>query len=155
MPSNKIQHTQRDEQTAAFCEVFTEFSQDLRQILQDSVTNTVRALLHAQNQAQPQRPNWNNLVFDEDSEGDDDNSFAVGNQQRGNQQQALGNVLRGENHRWESGFRFDLPEFSGSVKPEDFLDWLSATEELLEFKSVPVNKRVPLVATRFRSRASA
>ena len=41
------------------------------------------------------------------------------------------------------------------MKPEEFLDWLSATEELLEFKSVHVNKRVPLVATRFGSRASA
>ncbi|XP_010484739.1 PREDICTED: uncharacterized protein LOC104763013 [Camelina sativa] len=155
MPPKKIQQQNRDEQTSAFREVFTEFSQDLRQIMQDSVANTVRAVLQAQAQARPIQPNRNDPVFDADSEGDDDNPFAGGNQQHGNQQRALGDVLGGENHRWESGFRLDLPEFSGSLKPEEFLDWLSATEELLDFKSVPGDKRVPLVATRFRGRASA
>jgi hypothetical protein len=35
------------------------------------------------------------------------------------------------------------------------IDWLIVVEEVLEFKGVPENKRVSLVATRFRERAAA
>ena len=48
-----------------------------------------------------------------------------------------------------------IPEFRGSVQPEEFLDWLVAVEEVLDFKEVPENNRVSLVATRFRGRAAA
>ena len=41
------------------------------------------------------------------------------------------------------------------MRAEEFLDWIFAVEEVLEFKEVPANKRVPLVATRFRGRAAA
>ncbi|XP_058184843.1 uncharacterized protein LOC131302299 [Rhododendron vialii] len=58
-------------------------------------------------------------------------------------------------HRWEAGLKIDLPEFHGTLQPEEFLDWLFSIEEILEFKEVPENKRVPLVATRFRGRAAA
>ncbi|KAH7841827.1 hypothetical protein Vadar_034779 [Vaccinium darrowii] len=37
---------------------------------------------------------------------------------------------------------------------EEFLDWLNVVEEIMEFKEVPMERRVPLVATRFRGRAS-
>ncbi|PKI79487.1 hypothetical protein CRG98_000118 [Punica granatum] len=36
-------------------------------------------------------------------------------------------------------------EFHSSLKPEEFLDWLATVEEILEFKGVPEDKRVPLV----------
>ena len=58
-------------------------------------------------------------------------------------------------NRWEAGLKIDIPEFHGGLKAEDFLDWLFAVEEVLEFKEVPENKRVSLVATRFRGRAAA
>lgn len=58
-------------------------------------------------------------------------------------------------HRWEAGLKIGLLEFQGFLQPEEFLDWLFAIEEILEFKEVPENKRVPLVATRFRGRAAA
>jgi hypothetical protein len=35
------------------------------------------------------------------------------------------------------------------------LDWVTAVEEILEFKEVPADKCVPLVATRFLRRAAA
>jgi hypothetical protein len=41
------------------------------------------------------------------------------------------------------------------MQPEEFLDWVTAVEEILEFKEVPNDKRVPLVATKFRGRAAA
>ena len=51
--------------------------------------------------------------------------------------------------------RIEIPEFHGSLQPEEFLDCLAIVEEVLEFKDVPEDKRVQLVATRFRSRATA
>lgn len=59
------------------------------------------------------------------------------------------------NNRWESGFQIDIPEFVGTLNPEEFLDWLNMVEEILEFKQVPDEMRVTLVATRFKSRALA
>lgn len=62
---------------------------------------------------------------------------------------------RVKNRRWESGFRLDLPEFSGERPPEEFLDWLSTTEEFLTYKGVSDEMCDLLVATCFQSRASA
>jgi hypothetical protein len=58
-------------------------------------------------------------------------------------------------NRWESGFKLDIPEFSGGVQPEEFLDWVAAVEEILDFKRVPKDRRVSLVATKFWGRAAA
>lgn len=58
-------------------------------------------------------------------------------------------------HRWESSFELDLLEFNGGMEAEQFLDWLTVVEELLDFKEVPSTRRVALVATRFRGRVSA
>ncbi|KAL6504926.1 hypothetical protein OROHE_023684 [Orobanche hederae] len=57
--------------------------------------------------------------------------------------------------RWEQGFRIEIPEFTGSLDPAEFLDWLHITDDILEFKQVPEEWRVGLVATRFRGRATA
>ena len=45
--------------------------------------------------------------------------------------------------------RTEISEFRGTLKPEEFMDWLATVEEILEFKGVPEGQRVPLVATRF------
>lgn len=55
-----------------------------------------------------------------------------------------------DNRRWEAGMRIDIPEFDGdSLYPEGFIDWLAIVEEVFEFKEVPENKRVVLIATSF------
>ena len=51
--------------------------------------------------------------------------------------------------------KIDIPELHGRLVVEDFLDWINAVEDILEFKEVPEEKRVPLVATRFRGRTVA
>ncbi|GJU98403.1 reverse transcriptase domain-containing protein [Tanacetum coccineum] len=62
---------------------------------------------------------------------------------------------REDNRRWESGMRVNIPEFDGNtLNPEGFIDWLVAVEEVFEFKDVPENKRVSLIATTLRGRAS-
>jgi hypothetical protein len=41
------------------------------------------------------------------------------------------------------------------MQPEEFLDWVTAVEEILDFKRVPEDRRVSLVATKFRGKAVA
>ncbi|GKD51620.1 putative nucleotidyltransferase, ribonuclease H [Tanacetum coccineum] len=63
---------------------------------------------------------------------------------------------REDNRRWESRMRVNIPEFDGNtLNPEGFIDWLVTVEEVFEFKEVPENKRVSLIATKLRGRASA
>ncbi|GFS38358.1 hypothetical protein Acr_00g0057020 [Actinidia rufa] len=58
------------------------------------------------------------------------------------------------NSRWETGLKIDIPEFYGGLSAKDFLDWVNVVD-ILEFKEVPEEKWVHLVATRFRRRAAA
>ena len=64
-------------------------------------------------------------------------------------------VVEEDRRQWEAGMRIEIPKFQGSLQPEDFLDWLATIEEILDFKNVPDDKRVQLVATRLRGRATA
>ncbi|ESQ31031.1 hypothetical protein EUTSA_v10012218mg, partial [Eutrema salsugineum] len=57
--------------------------------------------------------------------------------------------------RWESSFKLEIPEFRGSTVAEELLDWFVTVEELLEFKRIPLNRCVPLIAIRFRDTAAA
>ena len=56
---------------------------------------------------------------------------------------------------WESGMRTKVPEFQGSLQPEEFIDCLCTTEEVMEFEVVPEEMKVPLIVTRLRGRAMA
>jgi hypothetical protein len=49
----------------------------------------------------------------------------------------------------------EIPDFSKSLKPVEYLDWSNAVEEVFELKEVPLEKRVPLVTIQFRERAAA
>ncbi|GJT01420.1 putative reverse transcriptase domain-containing protein [Tanacetum coccineum] len=54
---------------------------------------------------------------------------------------------RRDNRRWESGIRVNIPNFAGdTLSPEGFIDWLVVVEEVFDFKEVPENKRVSLIA---------
>ncbi|KAJ8628161.1 hypothetical protein MRB53_021468 [Persea americana] len=60
-----------------------------------------------------------------------------------------------DRRRWEAGMHTEVPVFHGSLQPQEFLDWICTAEKVLDFKGVPENMRVPLVATRLRGRAAA
>ncbi|XP_076910828.1 uncharacterized protein LOC143568597 [Bidens hawaiensis] len=62
----------------------------------------------------------------------------------------------GDGHRcWDAGIWIDILEFDGtSLDLEGFIYWLATVEELFEFKKVSENKRVPLISTILRGRAS-
>ena len=51
-------------------------------------------------------------------------------------------------------FKVEVPEFEGKLDPEDFLDWLHTVERIFEYKDIPDNKKVKLIALRLRKYAS-
>jgi len=51
-------------------------------------------------------------------------------------------------------FKVKVPKFEGKLDPEEFLDWLHTIERVFEYKDVPVDKKVKLVASRLRKYAS-
>jgi hypothetical protein len=64
-------------------------------------------------------------------------------------------LVQAQANQWESGFKLDIPEFNGGLQLEEFLDWIATVEEVLDFKGVPEDRRVSLVATKFWGRAAA
>ncbi|CAA7060962.1 unnamed protein product [Microthlaspi erraticum] len=147
------------ETTYAFRGIMTDFHRELRDMLRETVETTVRVVLQEQ-QRLPQNPRRQEHIFDNDGDDDDDEDLDDNNPfgELGEQplrQPAELQVQRVENNRWESGFKLDLPDFHGSQKPEEVLDWISSIEKLLEFKQVPENMCVALVATRFKGRLSS
>nr|VDD29652.1 unnamed protein product [Brassica oleracea] len=56
---------------------------------------------------------------------------------------------------WKICFKLEIPLFNGSTVAEDLLDWFVTVEEILEFKNIPRDQCVPLIAIRFCDRAAA
>jgi len=53
-----------------------------------------------------------------------------------------------------NNFKVEVPEFEGKLDPEDFLDWLHTVERVFEYKDIPEDKKVKLIALRLRKYAS-
>ena len=50
--------------------------------------------------------------------------------------------------------KVDVPEFEGKLDPEEFIDWLHTIERVFEYKDIPDDRKVKLVALRLRKYAS-
>ena len=85
---------------------------------------------------------------DQSDHEDDANPFAV----LRNRDQAQP-VLPHE--QWDRSFKIEIPEFHGSQIADDLLDWIATVDEILEFKQIPRERCVPMLAMRFRGRATA
>ncbi|GJX18063.1 reverse transcriptase domain-containing protein [Tanacetum coccineum] len=60
---------------------------------------------------------------------------------------------RKDNKRWESRMGVNILDFArDTLSPERFIDWLVAVEEVFEFKEIPENKRVSLIATKLHGK---
>ncbi|XP_013624806.1 PREDICTED: uncharacterized protein LOC106330972 [Brassica oleracea var. oleracea] len=102
----------------------------------------------------------NPLFEDADTEGDgsdDTNPFA---RHRDSRRQVRhqwddDDHVRQHDKLWESSFKVEIPEFHGGSRGEALLDCIATVDELLEFKQVPEERRVPLVAMRFRGHAAS
>ncbi|PKI73706.1 hypothetical protein CRG98_005947 [Punica granatum] len=125
--------------------------------MMEPLTQRMAALIGNQNQGNPNpNPNLNPNQEESGEELEGDNYFAdiPCRQQRGPIEDDRRCSIEDDRRRWESGMQTKIQEFHGSLKPEEFLDWLATIEEILEFKGVPENKRVPLLAIRLRYRAT-
>ncbi|GJU41104.1 reverse transcriptase domain-containing protein, partial [Tanacetum coccineum] len=52
------------------------------------------------------------------------------------------------------GIRTDLPEFDGSMHPDDFIDWIQTVERIFDIRDIPDNLKVKLVAIKLKKYAS-
>lgn len=151
-----------EEQQAEFRETLENFTATLHDALQQAITSAVTTVLQNQHNQQRQPRDIHPDYDDDDDDALHENLFAVPVRQDEDRQIRPRNnnndiVVNNNNvsKRWDSGFKLDIPEFSGTLKVEDFIDWLNIVEEVLEFKKVPDDGRVSLVATRFKARAMA
>ena len=67
---------------------------------------------------------------------------------------ALGNE-RVERAERDYRGKADLPSFNGLLRIEEFLDWLAEVERYFDYMEVPDDKKVKLIAYKFKSGASA
>ncbi|KAG5534031.1 hypothetical protein RHGRI_022247 [Rhododendron griersonianum] len=58
-------------------------------------------------------------------------------------------------YSWERNIKIELPEFNGSLNPDEFVDWINTVERVFDYEDVSEEKKVKLVAIRLKGRASA
>ena len=158
MPPRKQTPEEQQEELRATLENFTT---TLRETLLQAVETALTTVVQRQQQV-----NADNQPREEDDTDEDlpENLFAEA-EPRNNRNQVR-NVAPAEHQlnrrehqpeerRWDMGFRVEIPEFNGNLNTEEFLDWLSSIEEILEYKRVPGDQCVPLIASRFKNRAMA
>lgn len=54
----------------------------------------------------------------------------------------------------EFGIKVEIPYFEGGVHPNEFIDWLHTVERVFDFKDIPDDRKVKLVAIKFKKHAS-
>ncbi|GKV41382.1 hypothetical protein SLEP1_g48925 [Rubroshorea leprosula] len=52
------------------------------------------------------------------------------------------------------GIKIDISYFEGRLQPDEFIDWLHTVERVFEFKDIPDDKHVKLVAIKLKKHAS-
>jgi len=60
---------------------------------------------------------------------------------------------REESHEYR--MKIDLPSFNGNLQIEDFLDWVMEVERFFDYMSIHEDRKVKLVAYKFKGGASA
>ena len=51
-------------------------------------------------------------------------------------------------------FKVDIPEFEGKLDPDDFLEWIQTVERVFEYKEIPDEQKVKVIALKLRKYAS-
>nr|GFB32780.1 reverse transcriptase domain-containing protein [Tanacetum cinerariifolium] len=132
-----------------------EFEQRIMKRMEEWLGQLVDQLIDQMNDLMNNRRPRNRRREDEDEESEE-NPFGDGSS---SDEQSVLRPRRNQkedNRRWESSMRVNIPNFDGdTLNPEGFIDWLAAVEEVFEFKEVPENTRVSLIATKLCGRASA
>ena len=67
-------------------------------------------------------------------------------------------IIMGRAEQWfqasTNDFKVEVPQLKGKLDAEEFLNWLHTGERVLEYKDVPEDKEVKMVASRLRKYAS-
>ncbi|XP_020673723.2 uncharacterized protein LOC110093239 [Dendrobium catenatum] len=77
--------------------------------------------------------------------------------QEGSSDDETGRPTFGQNNRrlpHDYGIKLELPEFDGRMDPDEFIGWLQTVERILEFKEIPADRIVKLVAIKLKRAAS-
>ena len=62
---------------------------------------------------------------------------------------------RGRRHTTNfNDFKVDIPGFEGKLDPDDFIEWLQTVERIFDYKEIPDDKKVKIVALKLRKYAS-
>ncbi|KAI0514121.1 hypothetical protein KFK09_010155 [Dendrobium nobile] len=79
--------------------------------------------------------------FHQESSSDDDNA-----------RRPMVRKNKKAHHDW--GIKIELPEFDGRMDTDEFINWLQTVERVLEFKEIPADRIVKLVAIKLKRMAS-
>ncbi|VFQ90724.1 unnamed protein product [Cuscuta campestris] len=63
-------------------------------------------------------------------------------------------MRRNNQEKSSSDFKVEMPTFDGKDDPDDFIEWLETIERVFDYTEVPEDKKVKLVALKFRGYAS-
>lgn len=121
--------------------------ENIQVTIHDSIQEVVELF---QLRDQGRRRSWHG--FDVESE-DDVNPFTEYRSRRGDEESDV--YQERDDRRWKSGFKVEISEFHGGVRGKELLDWLVAAEEAIDFKKVPEDRKVALVATKFQGKAAS
>ena len=53
-----------------------------------------------------------------------------------------------------SDIKVDIPNFEGKLQPDEFVEWLQTVERVFEYKEVPEDQKVKIVAIKLKKHAS-
>ncbi|KAL6195223.1 hypothetical protein ACLB2K_030843 [Fragaria x ananassa] len=67
----------------------------------------------------------------------------------------IGGMVITNNHAHHSINLKDLPEFEGRMQSDEFVDWLSTVEQIFDYKHIPDERKVKMVAIKLTKKASA
>lgn len=51
---------------------------------------------------------------------------------------------------YDHGLKIDITKFERSLSPDDFVDWLHAIEQMLEYKGYSNEKKCKVVTLKFK-----
>ena len=124
--------------------------------MHEETQRTIQQSMHELGETLLQRFPANNPLLEGDGAEDNRNPFAKVRGDIDNDDRRVHHAPRFANtdSKWESSFKVEIPEFHGGSRG-DVLDWMVSVEEVLEFKQVPEDRWVPLVAMRFRGHAAS
>lgn len=142
-------HRTIEEQKDEFRKTLENFTIGLHDAIQHAMENALTTVLQQQQQRPRHQQAPAEVVNDSGDEELHENLFAVHVDQHPPSRQARGQLVIDPNivNRQKSYFLLEIPEFSGTLNTKEFIDWLNTVEEILEFKRVPDEMRVSLVAT--------